>query len=85
MAFNGNFSVTPNTADISKFTLTDTSTGSDAGLTGRRIYLYKTDGTTIVPAGTSTEYILWPLVATIGDTIEIDVLDKDYAISIVVI
>ena len=82
MAFNGNFTVTPNTSVISKFTLTDTSSGTDSNLTGRRVYLYKTDGTTIVPSGTSTEYIVWAIA---NSTMEIDVLDKDYAISIVVI
>jgi hypothetical protein len=85
MAFNGNFTVTPDNTDTSKFTLTDTSTGSDVNLTDRVVYLYKTDGTTIVPEGTTTEYIDWPLDAVIGDTLEVDVLDKDYALSVSVI
>jgi hypothetical protein len=83
MAFNGSFAVSQG-ADISQFTLTDNSTGTDAGLTGRRIYLLTTDGTTLVPEGNTLEYIDWPLVATIGDTITIDVLEKDYAITIFV-
>ena|SRR6185369_17227892 len=81
MAFNGNFAVTEN-VDISKFTLTDTSTGVDTNLTDRKIYLYKVDATTLVPSGTPTDYLVWPIADA---TIDIDALDKDYALSIVVI
>jgi len=80
MAFNGSFAITQG-VDISQFTLTDNSTGSDAGITGRRIYLFKIDGTTLVPEGTTVTYIDWPIVSLIGDEITVDVLDKDYAIT----
>jgi len=83
MAFNGSFAVTQG-ADISQFTLTDNSTGSDGNMTGRRIYLFKIDGTTLVPDGTTVTYVDWPIVSLIGDEITIDVLDKDYAITIFV-
>lgn len=83
MAFNGSFAVTQG-ADISQFTLTDNSTGSDGNMTDRRIYLFKIDGTTLVPEGTTVTYVDWPIVSLIGDEITIDVLDKDYAITIFV-
>lgn len=78
MSFNGNFSISQGT-DISSFTLTDTSTGSDAGLTDRRIYLFHPDGTTLVPIGSTNAYIDWPIA---NSTITISLLDKDYALRI---
>lgn len=77
-----NFSISQNYGSIDSFTITDTSTGSDAGLTLRLIYLQKYDGDYLVPDGTTTDYIVWP----IGDSsllIE-DVLDKDYCLDITV-
>jgi len=62
-------------------TITDTSTGSDAAVTQRRVYLAKDDGTFLVPEGTSTEYIQWPYA---DSSIDIDALDKDYALLITV-
>lgn len=84
MAFDGGFSVAQNSE--STITLTDTSTGADATITERRIYLFKYDGTTIVPSGTTTTYIVWDIVDGIGDTKALtDIFDKDYAIDIEVI
>jgi hypothetical protein len=62
-------------------TLTDTSTGSDATVTARRVYLQKADGTYLTPAGILTDYIVWPLDQA---SIDIDALDRDYALNIVV-
>jgi hypothetical protein len=63
------------------FVLNDTSVGSDAAVTQRRVYLQKSDGSYLTPEGTTTSYIVWP----IGDAnIEIDALDKSYCLNIIV-
>ena len=78
MSFNGSFSISQGTDPIS-FTLTDTSTGSDGGLTDRRIYLFHPDGTTLVPTGSVNSYIDWPIA---NNSITLSLLDKDYALRI---
>jgi hypothetical protein len=78
MAFQGAFTVTQNTE--STITLTDSSTGSDPTITERRIYIFKYDGTTIVPDGTTTDYIVWALADT-SITLE-DIFSRDYAVNI---
>jgi hypothetical protein len=77
-----NFSSSQNYGDISVLTLTDTSTGSGTSITGRLVYIQKADGTYLTPEGSTTDYIFWPYVAGAGDTINIDVLDRDYALDI---
>lgn len=77
MAFSGNFSVTQG-VDVTSFTLTDTSTGSDVNLTGRTIYLYQSNGALL---GGST--INWPL--SDGSTKALTgYLPKDYSLLILV-
>jgi hypothetical protein len=83
MSFIGSVVVSQGT-DLSKFTLTDTSSGNDGNIIGRRVYLFKTDGTTLVPSGTAVTYVDWPIVTVTNDTIDITVLDKDYAITVYV-
>ena len=80
MAFNGLFTIDQGT-DPTSFSLNDVSTGSDPGLTGRRIYLFLYDGTTLVPSGTSTDYIDWPLSDRSTKTLT-GILQKDYSINI---
>jgi hypothetical protein len=75
------FSVSQSIGSPSVITLTDTSTGSDGTLTSRHIYLQKADGTYLVPAGTTTDYIVWDYA---NPSISIDVLDKDYCLQITV-
>jgi hypothetical protein len=77
MAFNPSFTVKQLYATPNILRVTDTSTGSDANITGRRVFLRKDDGTYLVPSGTTTDYIDFPL--SLGSYIDIDVLDKDYA------
>lgn len=74
MAIVASFSLTQST-DSTSFTLTDTSTGTDGTLTGRRILLYKADGSLFTPA------IAWAIGST---TKTVSILDKDYALNIVV-
>lgn len=78
MAFTGAFTVTQNSE--STITLTDSSTGSDATITERRIYIYKWDNTTIVPDGTDTDYIVWDISDT-TKTLD-DIFSRDYAVNI---
>lgn len=76
MAFNGDFSVSQ-TSDISGFTISDVSTGADANLTGRTLFLYKTDGSLLTGSP-----INWP-IANSALTLT-GILPKDYSLSIVV-
>lgn len=81
MAFTGSYSIAQNNGQPTTFVITDTSTGSDPSLTDRRITLTKADNTTLVPEGTTTSYIDWP----IGDGPKtIDVLNRDYALIVTV-
>jgi hypothetical protein len=75
------FSTSQPLGDPSVIALEDTSTGSDGAVTARRVYLTKADGTYLVPDGNDEDYIDWPIA---DDTIEIDVLDKDYALNVIV-
>ena len=64
MAFTGSFTVTQ-TSDITSLVITDISSYSSEGqgtFSGRQIRLYKIDTTTLVPSGTTTSYIDFPLV-----------------------
>ena len=70
------FSGTPNI-----IVLTDTSTGSDGAIAKRRVYLLQSDGTFLVPEGTTTNYIDWDLV---DSSISLNVLTQDTALTITV-
>src|SRR5678809_1079704 len=82
MSFDPNFETSQSAASLDTFTITDTSTGSDNTLTGRLIYCRKYNGATLVPDGTTTTFIAWPLANTSQDIA--DILDKDYALDITV-
>jgi hypothetical protein len=84
--FTGNFTCVQQT-NLTNLLFVDTSTGgTDTNIVDRRIYLYKVDNNTLVPTGTSTPYIDWPIINSsgIGDTININVLPKDYSLNIVI-
>lgn len=76
-----NFTASQFSGTPSVITLTDTSTGSDVAITSRRVYLLQANGTFLVPAGTTTDYVVWSLVDT---SIDLDVLSQDSALSITV-
>jgi len=84
--FTGSFLVSQ-TGDFTSIVITDNSDYSSEGtntFSGRKIYLYLVDGTTLVPAGTATSYIDFPYSA--GNSITITgVLNKDYALAINVV
>ena len=81
MPFQPNFSVAQFSGTPSSFSITDTSIGSDPSITYRRVYLLQANGTFLVPQGTTTDYIIWPLA---NDTITLDVLTQDSALSITI-
>lgn len=81
MPFEAAFTVTQ--SGTSTLSFTDTSTGSDATITERRIYLQKYDQTYIVPTGTLTDYIVWD-ISDSSITLT-DILDRDYALDITVV
>lgn len=82
MAFTGNFSVSQTA--IGNIVITDTSDYGSEGagtFSGRQIRLYKIDGTTLVPDGTTTSYINFPF--TDGNTITLsNILLQDLSLSI---
>jgi hypothetical protein len=82
MAFVENFTATQYISVPNLIVFDDTSTGSDAAINSRRVYMQKSDGTYLVVDGTTTNYELWTLAS--GNTISYDVLDKDYALTITV-
>lgn len=82
MSLSPNFSVSQPFGSPSSATVVDTSSGSDNTLTSRRVYFQKTDGTYLVPHGTTTDYVEWDIDES-SITVE-DLLDKDYALNITV-
>lgn len=82
MAFTQNFSIAQG-VDVTSFTLTDTSTGSDPAIVSRHVFLTKADGTYLVPNGTTTSYIDFPLSQ--NNTLNlVGILQVDYCLNIVV-
>lgn len=84
--FTGSFTAAQS-SNITDLTITDTSSYASEGqgtFSGRKIYLYKIDGTTLVPAGTLTAYVDFPFTAGAALTIP-GILTKDYALAINVV
>lgn len=84
MSFTGSYTITQG-YDPASFILTDNSSYVSEGqgtFSGRKIYLYKIDGTTLVTSGTTTTYIDFPFAD--GDSIELDVLEQDMSLNILV-
>ena len=85
MAISPSFSVSQFSGTPNIITITDTSTGVDTVVTSRRIYLLQSNGTYLVPNGTTTNYILWPITNTTTRaplTNSLNVLTQDTALSI---
>ena len=61
--------------------LTDTSTGSDAAIASRNVFLITNNQVYLVPSGTTTNYTVWAIV---NATSQISALDKDYALQVTV-
>ena len=70
-------------SNLTSVEVTDTSTGSDGSIASRRIYFQEYNGTYLVPDGTLTSYIPFPLSA--GSSIQIDeLLTKAFALNVTV-
>lgn len=81
MAISPSFTASQNSGTPNLIFLTDTSTGTDVTIAKRRIYLLQSNGTYLVPTGTTTDYIEWALADV---TISLNVLIQDTALSITV-
>ena len=82
MPLTVSFTATQVVGEPSEIVITNTTTGSDATATQRRIYLQTATGAYLVPTGTSTDYINWPIAD--GNSKTLDVLTKDYALNITI-
>lgn len=75
-----NFAISQNVQTPSVIRLTDTSSGTDAAVTSRRVSLQTADGLYLVPVGNaSTQYVTWAIV---NSFIDINALNQDYALNI---
>jgi hypothetical protein len=79
MSLSPAFEISQTNGQSSIMTVTDTSTGSDGAINKRRVYAQKIDGTYLVEDGTTTDYELWDYS---DGAIALDILDKDYALSV---
>lgn len=75
------FSITQPVGEPSVVTLTDDSTSPDPSITTRRVYFQKSDGEYLTSEGNANDYEDWP-IADLEK--EFDLLDKDYALTIIV-
>ncbi len=76
-----NFTTSQQAGLPSNVIVTDTSTGSDAAIASRRVFLVNYAGEYLVASGTTTNYTVWPLAQT---SISIDCLSVDTAVQITV-
>tara|TARA_R110000868_G_C10832771_1_gene759500 strand:- start:681 stop:1238 length:558 start_codon:yes stop_codon:yes gene_type:complete len=87
MPLTPNFSTSQILGVPNSIVITDTSTGSDAAIVSRRIYMQTATGEYLVETGTTTDYEEWAITTNgtlIPLTIMLDVLSKDYALNITV-
>jgi hypothetical protein len=82
MPYEPSFTVAQVAGNLETMRLTDTSTGSDGNIAARRVYVQLADGTYLKPAGTTTDYFLWPIAS---ETYDVDILTQDYSPTIVVL
>lgn len=81
MPLTPNFSTSQQAGLPSNVIITDTSTGSDAAIVSRRVFLVNYAGEYVVADGTTTNYTVWPLAQS---SISIDCLSADAALSVTV-
>lgn len=81
MALSASVAISQTKGLPSILTLTDNSTGSDGTVTYRRVFIQTANGTYLVKNGTTTTYETWLYSAS---AIDLDLLDKDYALTILV-
>lgn len=76
MPLAANFSTSQTLGVPQSINFTDTSTGSDAGVLNRRVYIQQSDGTFLVETGNTNQYSDWGYT---DNQITLDVLDVDVA------
>lgn len=81
MALTENFTATQVLGFPSQILFTDTSTGSDAAIAARRIYLLDSDGEYNVVEGTATDYEVWAY-ASATKTLDLLLQDKAFVITV---
>ena len=82
MAFNPLISVTQSAETPSNVTIVDVSTGTaDPAVTQRRVSVQTSDGTYLVPSGTTTDYTQWALA---NSFITLNILTQDECVNIIV-
>lgn len=79
MAFSPSFSIAQVGATPGYVVATDNSSGSDVLIISRKITFTDSQGNTVVPSGTTTTYVPWPLAT---NPISINLLTEDAALSI---
>lgn len=79
MPFSPSFAVAQTGSNAGYVILTDDSSGSDVLIVGRKITFTDSQGNTVVPTGTSTTYVDWPLAT---NPISVNLLNQDMALSI---
>lgn len=82
MAISVSFTTTQVLGSPSEIVITDTSTGSDAAATGRRVYIQNSLGEYVTESGvtTASAYTNWPIAD--GNSLTLDVLTEDAALNI---
>lgn len=81
MALTPNFSASQTIGEPGKINLSDISTGSDAAIVSRRVYIEDANGDYLVETGTTTDYEVWDYA---DSSITLDVLTQDTAANITV-
>ena len=81
MPFVPNFTTSQQAGLPSNVIITDASTGTDAAIVSRRVFLVNYAGEYLVADGTTTNYTVWPIAQS---SISIDCLDQDTAVQITV-
>lgn len=80
MAITVSFTTSQVVGALQNIVLVDGSTGSDVSAVSRRVSYQTAISTYLVPSGTTTSYIEWPLAS--GNTLTSDVLSTDQALNI---
>lgn len=81
MAFSPSISVQQSGLAPNLVVIVDDSTGSDAAITQRRVYVQDSQGNYYVPSGTTTQYTQWSYA---NSSITLDILTQDIGSSIIV-
>lgn len=71
-------------SNLTDIVIVDTSTGSNGAIVDRHVFFNTISGGQLVPSGTTTPYVDFPIIFGIGDSMSYNILPKDYSLNIVV-